>query len=154
MCNPAAGFAIASMLVTAYGQKKQADYQVNLSQYNQKVETQKAGAAIQAGETAAEQQRQRVRQAIGAQTAAQGASGAQVGVGTFGDITDQTARLGEQDAQTIRLNAARNAWGINAQGLGDQLSGAAAKSAGDFNTASTLLQGSSKAYGYAVNWGK
>lgn len=154
MCNPAAGFAIASMLVTAYGQKKQADYQVDLSRYNNKVEDQKSAATLQAGEVAADQHRQKVRQMIGAQTAAQGASGAQVGVGTFGDITDQTARLGEQDAQTIRLNAARSAWGINAQGLSDQMSGDLAAAKGKFGAASTLLEGSSKAYGYAVNWGK
>ena len=153
MCNPVA-FTIASALITAYGQKKQADYQGDVADYNQKVEVQKADAATQAGVSAEMQQRAKVRQIIGTQTASEGASGAMVNSGSFGDVTADTALSGALDAQTIRLNAARQVWGINAQATSDQMQGQMARASGRMAVAGTLLNGAAKSYGYSVNWGK
>ena len=51
----------------------------------------------------------------GQQRAAIAASGVDSQIGTPVELLGEAAMLGEVDQQTIRLNAARRAWGFNAQ---------------------------------------
>lgn len=74
-----------------------------------------ANDALQRGQVAEERQRQITGQRLGTQTAALAAQGTDL-AGSPTDILGDTARAGELDAQTIRSNAAREAWGYQVQG--------------------------------------
>lgn len=51
----------------------------------------------------------------GAQLSAEGSSGAQVGSGSFGKISDATSFFAGEDAATIRSNAMQKAWGLRVE---------------------------------------
>jgi hypothetical protein len=72
---------------------------------------------------AAEQQRKKVAMIQGAQRAAMGGSGGNVESGTFADIQLDTATLGETDAQNIRTNSLREAWGYKNQATNYTMAG-------------------------------
>src|SRR5262249_35794370 len=62
-------------------------------------------------------------------------------------MLEDTAQLGEEDAQTIRLDAARQAWGYKNQ-ASEQARIGRQSSLNDFGAAgSSLLTGSGRAYG-------
>lgn len=64
---------------------------------------------------------------IGKQRAAYAAGGVELGSpGSALDTLGDTAALGEMDVQTLRANAAREAWGYRAQGVGFQAQGRSA----------------------------
>lgn len=153
MCIPLAAAAIimtvAGGAVAAYGQHKQGEYQQDVANYNAKVGEQQAQMAEEAGVTAEQQQRTRVRQIMGAQRAAMAGSGAVVDSGSFGNILDDTAKTGELDALTIRSNAARQAWGYRTGAEITRAEGAMAKSAGNYAAMGTLLTTAGNTFGMA-----
>lgn len=148
-------------LTTAIGQRQQAGavlasggYNQRLAEWNAKLAERQAADAIARGQTAAQRQGMATRQAIGAQRAALAANGVEVNDGSAVDVQSDTAALGALDALTIRNNAAREAWGYQAQasnyrqqgiltGLESQNQAAALKNA----SYSTLLTGAANVYG-------
>jgi hypothetical protein len=140
--------------MTAYGQIQKGKAESDMADYNANVATQRSNEALQMGSIAEEQQRNKVRQVEGQQTAAMGASGAVAGSGSFGDVLDQTTKFGEFDALTIRSNAMKQAWGLQTQAVGDQLMGSYAKQGGAIGAVGSLLSGSVNAYGVGTNWGR
>ena len=154
MCEPittTAGLALYSSLaataVTAYGAYQQGQGQKKVAEYNAKVADVQAEDATNRGFVAADQQRARVRQIAGQQTAAMGASGTTVGEGTTGLVLDQTATMGELDARQIELNAQREAWGLRSQAAGARFSGALSEQAGTMGAVGSLITGGVGAYG-------
>lgn len=104
--------------------------------------------AIRRGDRAALQHRKKVRQLIGSQRAALAAQGIDVNAGSAMDVQLDTASLGAQDAETIKNNAWREAWGLRSQasGYGAQaamagISGGLAGFAGAQAQSSTFLTG-------------
>ena len=75
----------------------------------------KAADALKRGGIAEDIQRNKTSQTMGFQRAAMGASGVQVDSGSFGKVLEQTATMGELDAQTIRSNSLREAWNYSAE---------------------------------------
>jgi hypothetical protein len=147
MCDVVTGLAVAGTLLSAYGAYQQGKAQEDVANYNAKMNELAADQKVQQGASAADQQRAKIRQILGAQRAAVGASGAVVGEGTSGAIFDQTAALGEQDALQIERNAQLEAWGLRTGAQGKRFEGALAAAAGRTGAFSTLLTGGSRAYG-------
>lgn len=147
MCDVVTGLAVAGTLLSAYGAYQQGKAQQDVAEYTAKTNELAAGQAVEKGASAADQQRAKVRQIMGAQRAAMGASGAVIGEGTLGSVLDQTASLGEQDALQIERNAQLEAWGLRTGAQGKRFEGALAAAAGRTGAFSTLLTGASRAYG-------
>ena len=107
---------------------------------------------------AEQQQRTKTAQLIGSQRAALASQGGDVDSGSPLDIQSDTARAGEFDAQTIRNNAAQQAYGYrlqaaNAAGDAGRYSASAANTMADlpFGIGSSLLGG---ARSVAAAWPK
>lgn len=88
----------------------QASYMAQLSRQQQQVAQMQADQVLQQGQIEADKQRQLTAQRIGTQTAALAAEGTDM-AGSPADILGDTARAGAIDAETIRANATRAAWG-------------------------------------------
>ena len=146
MCSPAI-FLAAGTAVSAYGQIQQGQTQQAIDNRNATVLNYQASDAAVRGSQEEQIQRQKVQQLLGAQTAAAGASGADVGSKSFGDVMATSAAMGELDAQQIRMNAMREAWGFKTQAEGLQWQGQAAKQAGLVGGIGTAITGFGAAYG-------
>lgn len=134
-------------------QRQQAQQAEDIGKYNAQLGEIQAKSAEDQGVVAADQQRAKIRQIIGQQKAAMGASG--VEGASFNKIIDDTVVAGEEDINMIRLNAAREAWGIRTGAIRDRWQANA--QASGLRTASygTLLGGAAQASGMAYNyWGK
>ena len=115
---PIGAVGIASLVgagISAAGQQQSAEYQAQVARNNQYVADQNADLALFRGRQEVGISRQRTAQMIGAQVAGAGASGVDVNSGSPLRAQQDTARLGEMDAQTIADNAARSAWGLRNQ---------------------------------------
>lgn len=133
MCEPisASTLAIASLTMGAVGtgvsvlgqlnqqaaMGAQQNYLAQQSRQRQMLAQQQAQDAILRGQIAEQKQRDTTAQRIGTQQATLAAQGTDL-EGSPTDILGDTARAGEQDALTIRNNAAREAWGYKMQGAG------------------------------------
>lgn len=92
-----------------------ADYQTKIAQYNAGIAENQAQDAEHRGEIEEKQHRLRVSQFKGSQRAKAAGSGVMVDLGSTMDVLDDTDYFAEQDAMTIRENAAREAYGYRAQ---------------------------------------
>lgn len=130
MCDPVtlgvAGLGLAAVSTGAsfMGQMNQQaaagaqqGYLAQMSRQRQQLAAQQAADATQRGEVAVQKQRDLTAQRIGTQQATLAAQGTDL-AGSPTDILGDTARAGEQDALTVRSNAAREAYGYQVQGAG------------------------------------
>ena len=98
--------------------------------------------AIARGEESAERYGMDLSRLLGSQRAIiAGAQGLDPNQGTAAQLREQTERFGEQDIATIRLNAAREAWGIRTQAGINQRAANAQANAMTIGAAGTLLGG-------------
>lgn len=150
MCSPAAIPIVTTLVGTGLqmrAQAQNASFQEDIANHNAQQADLAAKDAVARGEVAVENQRNRVRGIMGSQRAAIGASGVQNDTGTTGDVLTQTATLGELDAQTIRANAYREAWGYKVQGANFKLQGQLDQMEGQNAQVGSLITGASRAYG-------
>lgn len=125
------GVAIASLVagvagagVSAYSaheagvaSQQQALYQAQVARNNQQIANQYATVELQKGAVLEQEKRQQTAQQESKIRAGVGASGLDVSTGSPLRLQSDTALLGEQDAQTIRNNSQRAAYGYQVQGL-------------------------------------
>ena len=153
MCEPVTIMAITAGVsalgagASAYSQYQQGQFQEKVGERNAQVQDAKAQEAVRIGSIAEERQRTITRQTMGAQRAAMATTGLEVDSGSFGDILADTAKFGELDAQTVRTNALKEAWGLQIDATNSRLQGSMAGKAGKMNAAGTLLSGASQAFG-------
>lgn len=157
MCDPvtllAAG-TLTSAVSTMAGGIAQAGgmkYQAKLAEQNAALDRANAQDAMKRG--AIEEQRQYTRNAqrLGAQRAALAANGVEVEFGSAADLQEDTRRIGQEDAATVRENAIREVRGFEIRSW-NQRAEAAAQRANATNTlitsaldtGSTLLGGAEK----------
>jgi hypothetical protein len=107
---------IAGSIQSANAQRAQARYQADVARVNQTIAGYQADSALEAGAKKEQQQRLQAASLKGTQRAVMAARGLDLGEGSPLDILTGTDILGEQDALTIRTNAAREAWGYRTQG--------------------------------------
>lgn len=149
--------AVASAAASAYGayQQGQANsamnaYQAQVAKNNQEIANQYATMEIQKGQQLEEQKRQQTAQQEGAIRAAVGASGLDPNAGSPVRLQRDTAMVGEEDALTIRANAARAAYGYQVQGLNyaaqasaDEMAARNAAEGGSLGAFASILGGAS-----------
>jgi hypothetical protein len=139
------GMSAASTASGAMGSIFNGSNAKKLAKYNAKVATMQADDAIVRGKEAEYRQRQSVRGMIGAQRAAFAGQGVDVNDGSALEVQMDTAKMGALDAVTIRNNAAREAFGYQAQASGFKMQGQAAASEGVQGAFGTILGGASNA---------
>lgn len=147
MCGPAAGAvaAWASVVLSAASIVQQKNNNEALADNEQKQLAIRAEDASARGAIEADRHRAQVRKIIGAQRAAMASSGAQLN-GSFDNMLEETATLGELDAKQIQQNALREAWGYKSAAATSRLQAKLNSNALLFKGAGTLLTGVSNAY--------
>lgn len=103
----------------------------------------------QIGNIEEERYLKRVRQLIGTQRATAAAQGLDPNEGSALDLQAETAGLGAQDALQIRMNAMRQAWGLNVEGVNSLNRASAARTGGRNAAIGTLLTTAASAAGSA-----
>lgn len=131
----------------------QASYQKSIAKYNQRVANIQADQAIKIGNEQEQAYRQQVKQLIGQQRLSYAAQGVVVDQGTAATVQEQTAKIGEIDALTIRNNAALQAWGYKAQAVQSSAAGSMASAAGVGRALSSANQTFSNLSWYAAQRG-
>lgn len=157
MCEPTtlAIMSIATTLVTgavvAKNQKNEGEYNAAVAEQNRRLANQRADDANALGARESQQQAWRQRAIIGQQRAAIAANNLDPTLGTPADILGETAMFGEVDQQSIRLNAARAAWGhqTDATNFGNQ--GAMSRWQGNTASRMTILGTLGRAFTQGAN---
>lgn len=136
--------SIAGTAATYQAQKQQAEQASAIGDYNARLGEIQAKSAEDQGLVAQDEQRKKIRAIIGQQKAAMGASG--VEGSSFNKIIDDTTVAGEEDLAMLRLNAAREAWGIRTGVSRDRWQAGAQASALRVQAAGTLLGGAANSF--------
>ncbi len=147
MCNPAAIVLLASAAFTANQQIQEGKAAAATAENNQRIIQNEADQANAMATRESQQAAWRTRAIQGQQRAAIAANNIDSQVGTPAEILGETAMFGAIDQQTIRQNAARQAWGFNAQKtmLGNQAK--LAKWSSQQQATGTILSAAASAYG-------
>lgn len=136
MCNPMLAMLAVTAVSTAVtydNSQKQANYQEDVGKYNEVMN----GYAAQDATNRANQQtidvQRKAAQARGAQVSRAAVAGLDLGTGTVAANIDQTDFFGQMDADTARLNGAKEAWAARSAGK-------LARFQGDASAANTRAQ--------------
>jgi hypothetical protein len=111
MCAPAVIAMAAQTAIQMKAQKEQADYQAKVDENNAVLATRQANDAIQRGAYEARRMEIAGRRASASAAVAVEANGLSSTSGTMANLVDQSRLNAAADADTIRANAAREAWG-------------------------------------------
>lgn len=139
---------------TAYSQAQAGRFNQKVARYNAAVAEAQASDALARGAVAEQRYRGQVRTLIGSQRAGYAGQGVDVSRGSAARTQERTAEIGEQDAITIRNNAAREAWGFQVQATDSRMQGDMARRTGDQQALGSLLStGAGFADGYYRMYG-
>lgn len=145
MCEPISlslitlGLTAAGTAVGAVGNYMQGQAEGEAADFNAHLSDIQAGDARQRGEVEASRYRSAGTRMVAQQRVAAGASG--IEGKSVEDLMLDTALMSERDAETVRNNAAREAWGYEVQAADLRLRGAGARSRGVFGAGGTILGG-------------
>jgi len=109
------GIQVAGTLLAAQGQQADAKQQAAFARQNQQLALRAAADTRVRGEQAAGKARTEGSRVVGEAKAALGASGVDAAGGSAQDAMATTRMFSELDAQTLKNNAAREAWGLNVE---------------------------------------
>lgn len=130
---------LAGGVISGIGAERSAQAQANAANYNAAVARNASIFAQQQGEVNAEASDRRTAAMIGRQRATYAAGGLDVNSGSPLDIQADTAQMGRLNSLTIRNNAARTAYGYEAQGNLDTAEASNYKTAGDTAMLGSLI---------------
>lgn len=136
-----AAVAAAGAAVAYNAQKEQGKASAKIAENNARMAEDQKRDALAIGDVEGQKAAWRSRQVIGAQRAAIAANNLDPGIGTPNELVGEAAMFGEVDQQTIRLNAARNAWGFNARAIDARNQGKLSKWSSNQQANATLLSG-------------
>ena len=160
MCEPTTWVMIAGLVLTAAAGVQQADAQkkAGQAQEEQSIENAKAAKAqgestVLAAQVAEDRRRQQTRQMLATQRTAFAANNVDMSTGTPMEILGDTAAIGEQDALTIRANAARQAWGLEVEANNSMNQGRMARAAGSNAATGTYLTTAASMFQQGSGWG-
>lgn len=139
--------AAAGAGVSAYSADQAGDRAKEAADVNEKNAKAQAHVALQNGAIEAADKKEKARRIAATQAEAASAAGLRIDSGTPLALLTETAGLGEYDAQVVRNNAQKQAYGYLAQGGVYRMQGEAAASAGKLNAAGTFLGGVASAAG-------
>jgi len=147
MCDPVSILTLGASVISAYGQKKSADYNADVMRENAKVEDMKGRDALNRGNQDQIEQANKTRQMLARQTVTMAANNVDLQTGTPLDILGDTALFGAVDEGRVRANAAREAYG-HFQGAKDLRNQAQmTKWQGRMGAFTTVLGGVADSYG-------
>jgi hypothetical protein len=141
--------AIAGLIgggISIAGDLEQGKIDAATAETNRRIAAAQANDALLRGSIEETRYRREIAQIVGAQKAAFGQRNVTVS-GTPLDLLSDTAQLGEEDALTIRNNAAREAWGYRSQANEASRWGANQQRNAYGRAAGTLLTSGAQAYG-------
>lgn len=147
MCEPTTIMLITTAVaggIAAKGQYEQGQMAKQVGRNNEIMAEYAAQDALKRGEEDAQAARRKGDQVLGAQRAAQAASGLDLGVGTAAELQDQTSFFSQVDQRTLRGNAAREAWAARAGGAQARAQGNASASQANLSATGTLLGSASQ----------
>lgn len=161
MCEPTTWIMIAGLVLTAAAgvqtadaQKKAGEAQAEQAAENAKAAKAQGESTVLAAQIEEDRRRQQTRQMLASQRAGFAANNVDMSTGSAMDILGDTAMVGEQDALTIRANAARQAWGYSVDANNSMNQGRMAQAAGKnaatgtyLTTAASMWQQGSSMYG-------
>ncbi len=161
MCEPASWIAIVGLVLGAAAgvqqsnaQKAAGQAQEEQSRENAKAATTQARNTELSAQVDEDRRRFLTRQQLATQRSVLAANNLDMSSGTALEILGDTAAIGEQDALTIRANAAREAWGLRAQANDYLNQGRVARVSGNnaargtlLTTAASTAQGANNLYG-------
>lgn len=105
----------AATYVSYDSSKKAGEANAQIAENNARLAADDARTEQAMGDRESQQQTWRMRAMEGQQRAAIASQGVDAQIGTPVELLGESAMFGEVDQQTIRLNAARRAWGFSAQ---------------------------------------
>lgn len=156
----AAGTAasVIGQMQQASAAKASANYQSEVAAGNQQIAKQNASYAAAEGEAQAAQKEMQTRAQEGAILSGQASSGVDVNSPTSTAVRTSESELGKLDANTIKSNAARRAYGYETEATNfgnqesaDKATGSNAETSGYIGAGSALLSGAGNA---ALNYSK
>lgn len=144
-----------SGILGAFGASKTADanaavysYKAQVAKNNAAIAERNAQAATEAGGIQGQANDLKTKNLVATQLVTEASSGLDVNSGTPAALRESAENLGHLDTLTILNNAAKNSAGFKAQGMNfeaesslDKMSSANAKTAGEFQIATSLLGG-------------
>lgn len=133
------GTTLAGGIISGIGAQQQAQAQANAANYNAAVARNAAVFAQQQGEVNAQANDRKTAAMIGRQRAVYAAGGLDVNSGSPLDIQSDTAQFGRLNSLTIRNNAARQAYGYEANANLDEASASNYESAGNTALIGSLI---------------
>lgn len=150
---------------TAYSQanamKAKGVYDQTVADTNAKISDLESTQTIAAGDISASRKELETQQKVGAMRAVAGGSGIDVSNGSSLLERISTKAVGTIDEQTIRNNAARQAWGFKTQAIMDTYQGQFARMTASNEATQTLLSGGLQAvegptniYANYLRWGR
>ena len=136
-----AGLGFIGSGISAYGTYRAGQDQQRINEWNANVAELQATDAVLRGNEAETRSRIETRSLLGAQRASLAGQGVQVGdAGSSGDqVQIDAQRIGEEDALTIRNNAAREAWGFKVGASSERMQGDSAMRRGRLQAIGTLI---------------
>jgi hypothetical protein len=147
------GLMAGGTILSAYGQKKAADYQAEVAERNAALARRAAIDAITRGSAEAGKATMEGSRIIGKARAAAAASGVDVQSSSVIDVLGTTRMYATLNAETIKGNAAREALGYNMQASNFQANAGLARMEGAYGSASTLLTGLGSTMGMGYQTG-
>jgi len=132
--------------VSAYGQYQAGKAQQKAYEYNAAIQEQNARIAKEQAEYEARRQESRTRKMLARQRVAYAGSGVVANTGTALDTLRQTMQEGEMDKMAILYGGSVEAVNQRSQAALSRMQGKAAKTAGMYNAAGTLLSGGGQTY--------
>lgn len=130
-----------SGISAANAARRWASYQAALQEQNAVYLDYAAGDAVARGQFTEGVARLHGGQKIAAQTAGYAASGVDVQSGSAAQVGGQTATMTELDAQLIRNNAMREAWGYKTQAAQARFGAKLSRATGESKYAESVLSG-------------
>lgn len=143
MCDVGTATTVVGALNPGGLKLQQAQYDAGVAHRNATILDQAAGDAEVRGEQAAGVERMKGTQLIGKEHAAYAASGIDANAGSTQDVYAGTRAMSELDAQTIRNNAAREAWGYRTQATSERERARQIKKRGNVEAAGSIANSAS-----------
>lgn len=136
-----AGTSLLSTVVSVKSASDQAAVSAGVARNNATMADYAAEDAKRRGEQDALEVQRRAAAIKSSQRVGAAAHGLDLGYGTPADLQDQTDFFAQQDVNTVRNNAAREAWGYRTQGKNYRTQANATQSNGGLAVMGTLLGG-------------
>jgi len=150
----AVGASALSTLFGALGAIEQGKMQRSMARINAQFAEIQAADAIARGAETEGNFRGQIRQLIGKQKSTYAAANVDLSAGgSVEDVIGETARIGEQDAMQIRLNALRESFGYKMQSVNATAQGRMSKAQSLTEAGGTLLAGGAQIFSMASKFG-